>query len=94
MIITIEQLPEKNLGEAFDELTQKPVPPELTKGMKINGFEVESLIISSARMQLYLAKDISTGQLVAFKTPSVNFEDDPEYLQHFMYEKCECKALM
>lgn len=87
MIITIEQLPEKNLGEAFDELTQKLVPPELTKGMKINGFEVESLIISSAKMQLYLAKDISTGQLVALKTPSVNFEDDPEYLQHFMYEK-------
>ncbi len=87
MIITIEQLPEKNLGEAFDELTQKPVPPELTKGMKINGFEIESLIISSARMQLYLAKDISTRQLVALKTPSVNFEDDPEYLQHFMYEK-------
>lgn len=38
-------------------------------------------------MQLYLAKDISTGQLVALKTPFVNFEDDPEYLQHFMYEK-------
>jgi protein phosphatase len=87
MIITIEQLPEKNLSETFDELTQKPVPPELTKGMKINGFEVESLIISSAKMQLYLAKDIVTKQLVALKTPSVNFEDDPEYLQHFMYEK-------
>ncbi|QKQ24196.1 bifunctional protein-serine/threonine kinase/phosphatase [Candidatus Ruthia endofausta] len=87
MIITIEQLPEKNLSEVFDELTQKPVPPELTKGMKINGFEIESLIISSAKMQLYLAKDINTEQLVALKTPSVNFEDDPEYLQHFMYEK-------
>ncbi|WP_190600106.1 bifunctional protein-serine/threonine kinase/phosphatase [Candidatus Vesicomyidisocius sp. SY067_SCS001] len=87
MIIMIEQLPDKNLGEAFDELTQKPVPPELTKGMKINGFEIESLIISSAKMQLYLAKDITTKQLVALKTPSVNFEDDPEYLQHFMYEK-------
>ncbi|ABL02426.1 serine/threonine protein kinase [Candidatus Ruthia magnifica str. Cm (Calyptogena magnifica)] len=87
MIITIKQLPKKNLDEVFDELTQKPVPPELTKGMKINGFEIKSLIISSAKMQLYLAKDISTEQLVALKTPSINFEDEPEYLQHFMYEK-------
>ncbi|CAC9445122.1 Nitrite transporter-associated serine/threonine protein kinase [uncultured Gammaproteobacteria bacterium] len=87
MIMDIEQLPEKNLNEAFDELTQKPLPPELVKGMKINGFEIESLIISSAKMQLYLAKDIITKQLVALKTPSVNFEDDPEYLQRFMYEK-------
>ncbi|MDC9715405.1 MAG: bifunctional protein-serine/threonine kinase/phosphatase [Gammaproteobacteria bacterium] len=87
MIMNIEQLPEKNLNEAFDELTQKPLPPELDKGMKINGFEIESLIVSSAKMQLYLAKDIVTKQLVALKTPSVNFEDDPEYLQRFMYEK-------
>ncbi|MBC8493893.1 MAG: bifunctional protein-serine/threonine kinase/phosphatase [Candidatus Thioglobus sp.] len=87
LIMTIGQLPEKNLDEAFDELTQRPVPPDLTQGMKINGFEIESLIVSSAKMQLYLAKDIVTKQLVALKTPSVNFEDDPEYLKHFMYEQ-------
>ncbi len=87
VIVNVDQLPEKNLNEAFDELTQRPVPPDLTKGMKINGFEIESLIVSSSRMQLYLAKDISTKQLVALKTPSVNFEDDPEYLKHFMYEQ-------
>jgi protein phosphatase len=87
VILTIQQLPEKNLGEAFDELTQMPVPPDLSKGMKINGFEVLSTMVSSAKMQLYKAKDIVTGQLVALKTPSVNFEDDPQYLKHFMYEK-------
>jgi len=87
MIISIDQLPEKNLNEAFDELTQRPVPPDLVKGMKINGFEIVSLIVSSSKMQLYLAKDINTGQSVALKTPSINFEDDPEYLKHFMYEQ-------
>jgi protein phosphatase len=87
MICHIEQLPEKNIDEAFDELTQRPVPPDLAKGMKINGLEIESLIASSAKMQLYLAKDIHTSQSVALKTPSVNFEDDPQYLKHFMYEE-------
>ncbi|CAC9592765.1 Nitrite transporter-associated serine/threonine protein kinase [uncultured Gammaproteobacteria bacterium] len=87
VIATIQQLPEKNLDEAFDELTQRPVPPDLNKGMKINGFEVQSMLISSAKMQLYKAKDIATGQIVALKTPSINFEDDAQYLKHFMYEK-------
>ncbi|MBT7295378.1 MAG: bifunctional protein-serine/threonine kinase/phosphatase [Candidatus Thioglobus sp.] len=87
MIVKIEQLPEKNLNEAFDELTQRPVPPDLTQGMKINGFEVESLLMSSSKMQLYKAKDIASSQFVALKTPSVNFEDDPQYLKNFMYEK-------
>jgi protein phosphatase len=34
-----------------------------------------------------LAKNIVTGELVALKTPSVNFEDDTQYLQYFMYEQ-------
>jgi protein phosphatase len=87
MRIKIKQLPEKNLNEAFDELTQRPVPPDLSRGMKINGFEIESLIFSSSKIQLYKARDIATKQLVALKTPSVNFEDDAQYLQYFMYEK-------
>jgi len=87
MIVTIDQLPEKNLNEAFDELTQRPVPPDLNKGMKINGFEIDSLMVSSSKMQLYKARDIISGQLVALKTPSINFEDDPQYLRHFMYEQ-------
>jgi protein phosphatase len=41
MIVKIDQLPEKNIGEAFDELTERPVPPDLDKGMKINGFEIQ-----------------------------------------------------
>nr|MCS5586671.1 bifunctional protein-serine/threonine kinase/phosphatase [Gammaproteobacteria bacterium] len=87
MICHIKQLPEKNIDEAFDELTQRPVPPDLEKGMKINGLEIESLITSSAKIQLYLAKDIQTSQSVVLKTPSINFEDDPQYLKHFMYEE-------
>jgi hypothetical protein len=53
MIVKIDQLPKKNIDEAFDELTERPVPPDLGKGMKINGFEIQSLLISSPKMQLY-----------------------------------------
>ncbi len=87
MLVKIDQLPEKNIDEAFNELTERHVPPDLDKGMKINGFEIKSLLVSSPKIQLYLVKDINTKQLVVLKTPSINFEDDPQYLKHFIYEQ-------
>ena len=87
IICSVNQLPEKRLDEAFDELTQRPIPPDLQSGMKINGFEIESLIHASNRTQIYRARDIHTNQLVALKTPSINFEDDAQYLKHFIYEE-------
>jgi protein phosphatase len=87
LICEVEQLPEKNLDEAFDELVQKPIPPDLESGMKINNFEVESLLHCNSRTQIYLATDIQTKQQVILKTPSVNYEDDPAYLKRFVYEQ-------
>jgi len=87
IICKVEQLPDENLSETFDMLTKRPIPPDLEKGMKINGFVVESLIHASNRTQIYLAKDSQTNESVVLKTPSINFEDDAQYLQHFMYEE-------
>ncbi len=87
LICRVKQLPQQALTEAFDALTEHPIPPDLSAGMKINGFEIQALIQSSHRTQLYLARDLKTQQQVALKTPSVNFEDDPVYLKHFVYEQ-------
>lgn len=86
-IVYIENLPKQDIDEAFDELTQYPIPPDLDKGMKINGYEVIELIHSSNKTQLYLVKDELTAEKVVLKTPSVNFEDDMQYLKHFIDEQ-------
>jgi hypothetical protein len=31
MIVKIDQLPKKNIDEAFDELTERPVPPDIVE---------------------------------------------------------------
>ena len=87
VICKVEQLPDESLSETFDKLTKRPIPPDLEQGMKINGFEVDSLIHSSNKTQVYLAQDSQTNETVILKTPSVNFEDDAQYLKHFMYEE-------
>ena len=41
----------------------------------------------SKRTQVYLAEDKTTGETVAIKTPSVNFEDDAAYIEMFTREE-------
>jgi serine/threonine protein kinase len=35
---------------------------------------------------VYLAEDIESGDTVVLKTPSINFEDDPVYIDKFLHE--------
>ncbi|MDQ8203789.1 bifunctional protein-serine/threonine kinase/phosphatase [Pelagicoccus sp. SDUM812003] len=63
-----------------------PFPPDLAPGMKIDGFEIEREIQSTSRSQTYLARELSSDRLVVMKTPSVNFEEDPSYIERFLME--------
>ncbi|MEH6637709.1 MAG: serine/threonine-protein kinase [Porticoccaceae bacterium] len=40
-----------------------------------------------ALAQVYLAEDEDSGEQVVLKTPSINFEDDPVFLDMFMHEE-------
>ena len=72
-----------------DALSSLPFPPELAPGMTFDGYEILREISSSKRGQVYLASDSGTdaGQRVVLKTPSVNYEDDPAYIEMFSREE-------
>ncbi len=86
-IIRIDQLPSRDPDEVYRELTELPFPPHLNVGMILDGFRIVREIHSSKQTQLYMAKDIDTGLHVALKTPSVNYQDDPAYIERFMLEE-------
>ena len=71
----------------LEGLSALPFPPELSSGVTFEGLRVISELHSSNRSQIYLAVDTSTNQRVVLKTPSVNFEDDPAYIEMFMREE-------
>ena len=64
-----------------------PFPPELEAGQVFDGYKIVREIHSSNRSQVHLAEDCATGSLLALKTPSRNFEDDPEYIEMFTREE-------
>lgn len=86
-IIQIEQLPNQDAHEFLRGLTQLPFPPPLENGSILDGYRIIKEIHTSATIQVYLVEDTETKKTVVMKTPSVNFEDDPAYIDRFVHEE-------
>jgi len=86
-VIKIKHLDDKNDEEFYRELTALPFPPPLDDGMILDGYRVIKEIHANRRTQIYLVEDVATLQKFVLKTPSVNFEDDPLYIEQFIYEE-------
>jgi serine/threonine protein kinase/serine/threonine protein phosphatase PrpC len=86
-LLKIDELPSQDPDDVYQQLTELPFPPELSEGMIIDGYRVVREISSSSRSQLYLVEDTDTGLNLIMKTPSVNYEDDPAYIDRFIREE-------
>ncbi|NOQ81863.1 MAG: protein kinase [Methylophaga sp.] len=86
-LLRVEELPSQNADEVFAKLTELPFPPELYEGVILDGYRITRELHASSTSQLYLAIDTDTNEKVVIKTPSVNFEDDPAYLERFQLEE-------
>ena len=87
VICRIEDLPTEDNHETLERLAQLRFPPDLEPGQVLDGYRILETLHASTRSQLYLAEDTDSGQQVVIKTPSVNFEDDPLYLDGFLREE-------
>lgn len=85
-VLRIDSLPAQNINDACQKLGALPFPPHLTSGMEIDGYRVEKELHASSRSQVYLVRDLESNQLQCMKTPSINFCDDPAYIERFILE--------
>jgi serine/threonine protein kinase len=85
-VIHIQQLPNQDVNEYLRELLSLPFPPTLSAGMVLDGYRIIREIHASKTIQIYLAEDMEYHDTVVIKTPSVNFEDDPVYIDRFLHE--------
>ena len=98
-VVKVEHLPEPDKTEFYEQLTQLPFPPDLKAGNILDGYKILRELNASSRSQVYLAEDTlskkTKGQhrKVVIKTPSVNFEDDPSYIDLFLHEEWVAKRL-
>ena len=98
-VLSVDFLPEPDKTEFYEQLTQLPFPPDLKAGNVIDGYKILRELNASSRSQVYLAEDTLSEKekgmhrKVVLKTPSVNFEDDPSYIDLFLHEEWVAKRL-
>jgi len=86
-IIRVDEIPSQDANEIFSQLSRLPFPPHLGPGMSMDGYEIHEEIHASTTSQLYRVIDKESGEELVMKTPSVNFEDDPAYIERFYMEE-------
>jgi len=86
-IIRITGLPGENEDEFYQKLTELPFPPILEPGMILDGYKILRHLFSNKRTEVYLAQDTDSQENVVLKAPSVNFDDDAEYISLFLHEE-------
>ena len=87
LLVQIESLPTENEDEFYKKLTALPFPPPLEPGMILDGYKIIRHLFSNKRTELYLAHDRELDTHVVIKAPSVNYTDDPQYINSFLLEE-------
>ncbi len=85
-LIRVDAVEPAETNELVRALTRLPFPPPLVVGDRIDGYRVEREVHASSRSQIHVVVDEETGERFVMKTPSVNFEDDPAYIERFVME--------
>lgn len=92
-LVRIDELPDANEDEIIRRHTNLPFPPPLEPGMVLDGYRIEAELHASKRTQIYRAFDTQTDTLVILKTPSILYDDDTHYIEHFLHEEWAGKRI-
>ncbi|MFQ3218894.1 MAG: serine/threonine protein phosphatase PrpC [Paraglaciecola sp.] len=92
-IVRIEHVPDYQLDEVQQHVTQLPLPPRLHPRMQFDGYEITREIYISSRSHVFLARDLTSQETVVIKTPSTELRNDTHYLELFMLEEWIAKRL-
>ncbi|GAB6141790.1 bifunctional protein-serine/threonine kinase/phosphatase [Methylosoma difficile] len=92
-LLRIDGLPEAKEDEIIRRHRHLPFPPPLQAGMLLDGYRIEEELHASKRTQIYRAYDTQTHTRVILKTPSVLYDDDTHYIEHFLHEEWAGKRL-
>jgi eukaryotic-like serine/threonine-protein kinase len=92
-LLRVDGLPEAKEDEILRRHANLPFPPPLQPGMILDGYRIEAELHASKRTQIYRALDVITNTPVILKTPSVLYDDDTHYIEHFLHEEWAGKRI-
>ena len=87
LLVKVTSLPDADLKEFFAHLSSLNIPPAMQVGNEIDGFTIDKILHEGTRSHVYLATEKASEKTVVLKMPSLNFEEDLEYLLGFYKEQ-------
>ena len=87
LLLMVLELPMEDIGESQRKLKELAIPPVLQPGHKLDGYNIQRVLHSSARSHVYLATHPRYRQKFVIKAPAVSFNDDPHYLETFIHQQ-------
>jgi serine/threonine protein kinase len=85
-LLRVDGLPDAQVDDVINQLTQLQLPPMLEPGMTLDGYGIVRELPAGTRGQVYQVEDKASGAQYCMKTPSVNFADDPACIERFVME--------
>jgi eukaryotic-like serine/threonine-protein kinase len=92
-LLRVDGLPEAKEDEILRRHANLPFPPPLQPGKVLDGYCIEEELHASKRTQIYRALDTHTNTQVILKTPSVLYDDDTHFIEHFLHEEWAGKRI-
>lgn len=92
-LVRIDELPQAKEDEILRQHVNLSFPPLLEPGMILDGYRVEEELHTSKRTQIYRAFDTKNEIQVILKTPSILYDDDIRYIEHFLHEEWAGKRI-
>lgn len=92
-LLRVDSLPEAKEDEILRRHANLPFPPPLQPGMLLDGYSIETELHASKRTQIYRALDTQTNTQVILKTPSILYDDDTHFIEHFLHEEWAGKRI-
>lgn len=86
-VVRIDELPAPDANEIYRQMAGLPFPPLLEPRAEFDGYKIIRELHGSSRSHIYLAVDIASEEVVVIKTPSVDLQGDPAYLERFLMEE-------
>jgi serine/threonine protein phosphatase PrpC len=86
-IVAIDRLGAQDAGALQRQAAQLALPPLLEARADFDGYRIVRELHASSRSHIYLAVDSETQALVVIKTPSIDLQGDPAYLERFLMEE-------
>ena len=92
-VLRVDEIPLAKEDEVLRRYANLPFPPPLEVGMKLDGYQIEAELHTSTRTQIYRVLDTKTNTQVILKTPSILYDDDTHYIEHFLHEEWAGKRI-